>query len=215
MNACPIYRIAGLFTVGVLSLNFAVPCRAAIESRNVLKTYFETGDVPTEDQFANLIDSTLNLVLNYGSDIESHAADLDAVGGIAGDSSGNAERFEAGDTIDSFIHRIDDGVYVGSSSDWPGKHGFLGLQFELPDVSGSGLGPTTHYGFVEMSVDGPASSTPYAIHVYGFAYEGDPDRPIIISHIVPEPAGFVLLAMGLIGLGMWQNTTRPPMETGR
>ena len=29
----------------------------AIESRNILKTYFETGDVPTQDQFGSLIDS--------------------------------------------------------------------------------------------------------------------------------------------------------------
>jgi hypothetical protein len=32
-----------------------------IESRNTLKSYFETGDIPTADQFANLIESQVNL----------------------------------------------------------------------------------------------------------------------------------------------------------
>ena len=31
------------------------------QSRTTLKTYFNTGDKPTEDQFENLIDSGLNL----------------------------------------------------------------------------------------------------------------------------------------------------------
>ena len=34
----------------------------AIESRAVLKTYFETGDVPTEEQFCNLIDSFISRI---------------------------------------------------------------------------------------------------------------------------------------------------------
>lgn len=32
----------------------------AIETRTQIKTYFETGDIPTEDQFINLIDSLLH-----------------------------------------------------------------------------------------------------------------------------------------------------------
>lgn len=198
MTAGQIRRILGAVpTLFFLCLVVAAPCRAATVNRSILKAYFKTGSTPTEEQFANLIDSYLNLVLDYGSGIESHTLDLDAVGGIAGDTSGNAERLETGNLIDSFIHRLDDGVNVGGGSDWPGKSGFLGLEFELPDASGTGLGPTTHYGFVEMRVDGPASSTPYAIHVYGFAYEGDPDRPIVTAHIVPEPTSFLLLAVGL------------------
>jgi len=199
MNAGYVRRIVGAMAVAGLScVTVAAPCRAAIESRDILKTYFETGDIPNQDDFADLIDSSLNLVLNSGSGIESHTVDLDAVGGIAGDGSGNAVRMNKGDIIDSALNLLDDGLIVGGGSDWPGKHGFLGLQFELPDATGLGP-PTTHYGFVEMSVDGPESSTPYAIHVYGFAYEGDPDRPIIISHLVPEPASATLLIIGLIG----------------
>lgn len=198
MNAGYVRRIVGAMAVAGLScVAVAVPCQAAIESRDILKTYFETGDIPTEDQFANLIDSTLNLVLDYGSGIESHTVDLDSVGGIAGDGSGNALRMNKGDIIDSALNLLDDGLIVGGGSDWPGQSGYLGLQFELPDATG--LGTTTHYGFVQMSVDGPTSSTPYAIRIYGFAYEGDPDQPIIVAQIVPEPSTVALAITGLIG----------------
>ena len=36
-----------------------------IESKQTLKTYFQTGDVPTEQQFANLIDSFLHTQDNF------------------------------------------------------------------------------------------------------------------------------------------------------
>ena len=38
------------------------PATAAIEPRSILKTFFETGDIPTQDQFTTLIDSTLNVI---------------------------------------------------------------------------------------------------------------------------------------------------------
>ena len=34
----------------------------AIEPRNILKTFFETGDIPTQEQFSTLIDSTVNRI---------------------------------------------------------------------------------------------------------------------------------------------------------
>jgi len=37
----------------------------AAESRTTLKTYFETGDTPTQAQFANLIDSFYSLVSDF------------------------------------------------------------------------------------------------------------------------------------------------------
>lgn len=41
----------------------------AIVSRTVLKSYFETGDKPTEAQFIDLIDSLLNLIDGNSDDI--------------------------------------------------------------------------------------------------------------------------------------------------
>jgi len=58
-------------------------------TRTVLKTYFNTGDKPTETQFASLIDSNLNLndggdvsgsvTINYASQSFSLSASLSAV----------------------------------------------------------------------------------------------------------------------------------------
>ena len=45
-------------------------------NRTTLKTYFETGDVPTEAQFIDLIDSLLNILDN-----ESYSFDGQAHGG--------------------------------------------------------------------------------------------------------------------------------------
>jgi hypothetical protein len=180
-----------------LVLLAGVPCGAAVESRDILKTYFETGKIPTETQFESLIDSLLSLSLTYGTAPDLHLLDLDATGGIGDDGVGNALRLEVGATIDSFVHRIDDGVYLSGASGWPGAGpGFLALIFELPDASGTGT--TTHYGFVEMSVDGPSSADPYAIRLRGFAWESNPDTPITTFHLVPEPSTAALTLLGLL-----------------
>jgi hypothetical protein len=44
----------------VAILCFGPPAHGAIEPRAILKTFFETGDVPTQDQFSNLIDSYIH-----------------------------------------------------------------------------------------------------------------------------------------------------------
>jgi hypothetical protein len=175
-----------------------------------LKTFFEKGDKPTEPQFVTLIDSQLQLLLDYGSSIDLHAFGLD-VGGIGDDGGGAAVRFEAGSVIDSYIHRIDDGLTVGGPSDWPGKSGFLGLIFELADAGGTGS--TTHYGFVQLRVDGPSSSTPYAVHVDAFAYETVPDTPITMFSIVPEPSTAALLGFGLLGIAQRRRERSPGRES--
>src|SRR5258706_3966755 len=59
-------RIRGsvvVFAAVAFAVLVAAPsARAAIETRDTLKTYFQTGDVPTADQFATLIDSLVNIV---------------------------------------------------------------------------------------------------------------------------------------------------------
>ena len=40
------------------------------KNRTVLKTFFQTGDIPTEGQYVDLIDSNLNLSENNTGDIQ-------------------------------------------------------------------------------------------------------------------------------------------------
>ena len=58
----------------------------ARQGRTTLKTYFETGDTPTEAQFVNLIDSVFSLdedVLIYGIALSGKDTDIEADTAIA------------------------------------------------------------------------------------------------------------------------------------
>ena len=185
-------------------ISIASPVRGAIENRDVLKTYFETGDVPTEDQFANLIDSYVQLELGFGNDLDDHNVQFNplatggTVGGIAGGGAGTggALYLEAGESVGPQLDYSPDPLSVGRASNWPAVSGFLGLQFQLDGPTG----PTTHYGFVQLRVDGPTSATPYAVHVDAFAYETTPDAAIATFQLVPEPAtgGLMLSAVSVL-----------------
>jgi hypothetical protein len=67
-----------------------------------------------------------------------------------------------------------------------------GLSFELSD-NGQ---PATHFGFLEISVNGPGDASPYAIELAGFAYEIDSGISIS-TFSVPELGTALLLAFGL------------------
>ena len=188
-----------LCLLGVLILSTARPAIAAIESRSILKTYFETGDTPTEQQFASLIDSQFNLLIDFGSSIESHSVRTSRLGIRSAGSEQKLARFGVGDPIgpagpgEGWVLEGS----VGATSDWVGESGFLGLEFEL-DTTGIA---TTHYGFVQMSVDGPSSATPYAIRVDAFAYQTEPNTPIT-TFTIPEPGTCLLALAGLSALGL-------------
>src|SRR5262245_262840 len=51
-----------LVVISVAAFGAAQSAQAAIETRETLKTYFQTGDVPTQEQFATLIDSAVHFV---------------------------------------------------------------------------------------------------------------------------------------------------------
>ena len=51
----------------------------SVVSRSTLKGYFNTGDRPTESNFADLIDSTLNLN-------DSNTGDIDLTGNVTASS---------------------------------------------------------------------------------------------------------------------------------
>lgn len=192
----------------VVMLGVSPVANAAVVSSTVLKSFFQTGDFPTQSQFATLIDSMVNIVedadrlnlyFDYGPTVGDHSVSLSRAWLFAQSSDGNLINFESGRSIGppSLEQVLVNIGLLGASSQWAGQSGFLGLQFELVDA---GI-ISTHYGFVQMSVDGASSSTPYAIHVDGFAYETTADTSITTFNVVPVPAAVWLFgsALGLMG----------------
>jgi len=197
-----------IFSSGLLMASGA---NAAIESRSILKTFFETGDKPTSPQFATLIDSMVNsssgsldLSFDFGATLEDHSVSFNGAGIFAQNSDGNLLNFQSGREIGpaSLETKLVAGGLLGPTSLWAGQSGFLGLQFELMNA---GI-VSTHYGFVQMKIaplhDGleGSKSQPYAIQIDSFTYETTPDTPITAFSAVPAPAAFWLLGSGLLGL---------------
>src|SRR5262245_36250781 len=101
----------GAFDLTVIALIVPATCCAAVVPRTILKTYFETGDVPTQEQFKDLIDSSLNLV------------DDGLTAYSTRDSSGGALRLDEGTTVGpnlQFFPLVD---VQGFSHDWLGHSG--------------------------------------------------------------------------------------------
>ena len=210
-----IQSIAAVSAVSIALLGLSAVADAAIEPRAVLKTYFETGDVPTQQQFTTLIDSMvnipedagrLNLYVDYGPAVDQHAVSLGRAWLFAQGSDGNLINFESGRSIGpkSLEQVLVNGGLLGAASLWAGQSGFLGLQFELFD---GGI-VSTHYGFVQMSVDGASSATPYAIYVDGFAYETEADTPITTFNVVPVPAAVWLFGSAIGFMGVMRRKTK-------
>ena len=89
-------------------------------------TYFETGDIPTDAQFSNLIDSSLNL-------LDDHPLYNGATPDALGQGSLIGEGTEVGPGTSFF-------PVAGLGEEWVGQQGFLGLELELNSQ--------THYGYL-------------------------------------------------------------------
>lgn len=215
--ACSKFLASLAIILGLTGVSLPGTANAAIEPRSILKTFFETGDKPTQQQFATLIDSMVNsssgsldLFFDYGATLEDHAVSFNGSGIFAQNPDGNLINFQNGREIGpaSLETKLVAGGLLGATSLWAGQTGFLGLQFELMN---EGI-ITTHYGFVKMKIaplngglEG-SRSQPYSIYVDSFAYETTPDTPITTFSAVPVPASAWLLGSGLLGLiGMAQR----------
>ena len=206
MFAAPI-RLGFLFLSAAMLSNSsdAESAQLPLDPRSILKTYFETGDVPTESQFVDQVDSQIDLVFTFGSFAAGHSVSTPS-GGISQNNGLAISHFQ--DQVIGPGLSYQSSASLGTGSDWPGRSGFLGFQFEIDDPV---LGRNTHYGFLQMSVDGPGSATPHAIRVTGVAYETTPNTPITtfaITQAVPEPSCLGLATFGLVSLGMTRRRRR-------
>lgn len=166
--------------------------------RSVLKTFFETGDRPTQAQFSitsldgdpSPIDpADFNFFIGTGgnhifeglagaamiSDSSGHALPL-APGMVVGDVP-TAGQF--GSLIDSTINRLDDRY-------------LLGLRFVRTDG--------VHYGYLDITIDSPLPAWPgyYGLTIHGWAFEDQPGTPIVTSFIPAPPTGCFALGIAAI-----------------
>ncbi len=198
--------IVVLAGIALAILFSAQPARSAIESRSILKTFFQTGDVPTQDQFASLIDSTVNIVddryllglkvydpllayLPGDTVIFNRLSVGDRVGEVAEGTPGTPAQLEFANwtPLDP-----NDPIQMDVATHFAGQYGYLGIQ--LRDNFGQ-----INYGYLQLGMDPVGSATHPAIHVDYLVFESTPNTPISVA-VVPEPGTGLLLGLGLAGL---------------
>ncbi len=180
--------VLGFISAAFLLMSVSQIASAAIQTRETLKTFFETGDVPTQDQFQNLIDS----FLNYNDD------GLFITGVVQNSSTGAAGRKYEDDVIDStsvFAAIGGPGAVVPPMApEFSGQSGFLGLRFS--DASAH-----TYFGYFQLTMDDILLIDPAGIHVDYFVFNDAVGEAISVN-AVPVPAAAWLLgsALGMLGV---------------
>jgi PEP-CTERM motif len=211
MRSCIRANAVVLAVVSLAILGSAPPAQASIESREILKSYFQTGDVPTQDQFASLIDSAANLIddryllglkvydpqatyLVGDTVIFNRLAAGDVVGQIAEGTATTppAREFASWPPLDP-----NDPSEMDVATDFAGQYGFMGIL--LQDSSGQ-----INYGYFQMGMD-PAGSANPGIRVDYVVYESTPNTPITVAP-VPEPGTATLCVLGLAALAGRRKT---------
>ncbi|MEA2707623.1 MAG: hypothetical protein QOF78_224 [Phycisphaerales bacterium] len=189
-NRCAI----GLAVFTIVVAGMAAPA-SAILSRNILKSFFEKGDKPTESQFANFIDSFIHLT--------DDGLTLTGIGGNRHSGTGpNGQGLRIGGNVGINEVLPDTGEWLAPSLHpemeplWAGQTGFLPLRYE----SSAGL---AHYGFLQISMETAtaaadplisAAAEPPAIFVEYWVWEPSPGTTVTTS-FVPEPTAALGLAL--------------------
>ncbi len=186
---------AAAATVALLSVA-ASPADGAIISRPILKTFFQSGDKPTEQQFSTLLDS----MVNYTED--RYLLGLRVYDPTIVYAPGDAvpiKRFGIGDTAPAAPLGYAD-PHVNPplmASDFAGQFGFAA--FRLADSSGLG----DCYGFMQIQMDalppptggaGAPTTEPPGIFVEYIAFETTPNTPVS-TFLVPEPSAGAAIAL--------------------
>jgi hypothetical protein len=169
------------------------PAHGAVEPRSILKTFFETGDVPTQDQFSNLIDSYIHQT--------DDGLTLTGIGAIPdGSAAGRAIRVGGNVGINELMPDTFSGIWKDYStppgtplpqmcSMFCGTSGFLPLKYAGSD------GP--HYGFLQIDMGADPGGSPGApIFVTQWVWESSPNTALT-TFAVPEPTALGLLLVGL------------------
>jgi hypothetical protein len=185
--------IAAAAAVVALLAVTASPADGAIVTRPILKTFFQSGDKPTQEQFSTLLDS----MVNYTDDRQLLGLRVydPAVVYLPGDAAA-IKRFGIGDTAPASPVEYADPHRNPPlmADDFAGHFGFAA--FRLADTSGLG----DCYGFMQIQMDPlppPAGGNvsgadaptvePPGIFVEYIAFETTPNTPIT-TFLVPEPA---------------------------
>jgi hypothetical protein len=160
---------------------------AAEQTREYLKTKFEDGDIPTGQDFKDLIDSALIL--------QDDGLTIYRVG-ISG-SLGAAARLNAGEVVGPLLIYADFSTHPPLAPLWLGQFGFLPLEFQ--DSSHA-----SHYGYFQLEMaSGPEPPPPGspgpAISVEYLVWQTDANVSLTTA-VVPEPSTIVLASLGVIGL---------------
>jgi hypothetical protein len=184
--------------VGVLFCMLFVSSQAAnaIETRSILETYFQTGSVPTGEDFKDLIDS----FVNYSDDgLTSYR--LTGIGNTPAPGSGpNGQGLRVNQNvgINEVLPYAD--LHAGYTAadlpdmepQWAGNFGFLPLRY-ISNSTGQ-----THFAYLQgrMDASGTATLGP-AFHAQYLVFETTAGQTLVTS-VVPEPASLTFVAM--IGL---------------
>lgn len=182
-----------LLTALLIAIGLTSPAPGAIVPRSTLKTFFETGDKPTQEQFFALIDSNLRVGLTYGDGPSDHTIRI-VDGRIALDAAGDVRAFVEGERIDNQLSFSGIGEHVHVNPLAQPLQRYVGVQFNA--ATG-----TTHFGFLQLQVEPATSPDPYAIHLHHFVYDDAPGTPITtFFQAIPEPASVGLLALAALAV---------------
>jgi len=188
------FHVRALAFMALVSM-FVPWSSAAIVTRPILKDFFQTGDIPTGQDFKDLIDSALNLT-----------DDGLIIYRVGADSSGRALRFEAGATIDGSLTYLPTTLNAELAPNWAGLFGFLPL--ELLDATNA-----SHYGYLQMQMaSGPLPPPPGSpgpvIHVDYLVFDSVANTPLITAVTTPEVTSALVWCAGGGTIGLLRRRRR-------
>jgi len=184
-------RVAGIALVLISASYFTSPAEAVVP-RAILKTFFQTGDKPTQEQFGNLIDSYIHQT--------DDGLTLYAIG-ASRDSGGTLNALRLGGNVgineqlpDTVLHVWRPVAQPGGDSVAPmcpqfcGTSGFLPLQYK--DSTGD-----SHYGFLQIDMGPDPGASPGAeIFVTQWVWEPLANTSVT-TFAVPEPGTGIPIAL--------------------